>query len=741
MTWNSLELRSNSLSFWRKELDFSAQDLCVSLSDTQSYCFSKVDLDLKLALDEYPFLLEEVETLILHAEPMTITLQESPSKPAQEQTEETSPISSLEDITAYLEQLDFFLQNFQWKKVDINIPQLEISKNGTTLFAGQFFIEGESNKTLEFRSSATTPMDIQAKALFQRGESREDLIWQLDIDAHAKASPPGDWALSMEQTVSRPKEDPLLKTQGQIQFDFNRNKKEHRLISTQTITLNKNQLQANLTSFLDPPVPPMTEFKIENCSLVMQLEEKSLGQTHVDCAINTQWEWNPDYYMDKDLRVLNWKLSAEADLAGILNAGGDFHALLKLDPIQTQYVELQVRTEVSGEGSLQQNWREWTLKPDLNIQLTIPEFQAWVERFDRSQLPVPAPFNVLRGSIRASIQGDPRTLSTDTGWKIPVHAQADLQNPPQEVNLTFDAEVLVPEAFTKVTGYEVNADLLIRDFAVQLPSIDPLYGIPQVLPDPRFQEKEQILAGRPQAQPETEGLPFPVNIRVRTSQDDSVRVYYYLIEPYLGAALNLNVEPLNGSSGQVSLTDFSVNYLRRTANIERANFKLKHEPESIIEVDALARVDVDIYDLYFLVTGTVDSPNLSMWSSPELGRDDIISLLIYNRLRSDLTVGESENVAGVESAYADRALGLFGLWALASTPIQSVSYNPATQTYSASIKLSEGTSVLIGGDWERVRGLELRRRLARNWYLMSLFRPGETSEGNVFLEWQQRFGK
>jgi hypothetical protein len=90
---------------------------------------------------------------------------------------------------------------------------------------------------------------------------------------------------------------------------------------------------------------------------------------------------------------------------------------------------------------------------------------------------------------------------------------------------------------------------------------------------------------------------------------------------------------------------------------------------------------------------------------------------------------------------ADRAIGLIGLWAFASTPIQSFSYNQLSHQYSAQLKVSKDTTLAVGTNWEEATSLELQRRLSDHWIVSASLEPNaeEQQTRKIRLQWEDRF--
>jgi hypothetical protein len=131
-----------------------------------------------------------------------------------------------------------------------------------------------------------------------------------------------------------------------------------------------------------------------------------------------------------------------------------------------------------------------------------------------------------------------------------------------------------------------------------------------------------------------------------------------------------------------------------------------------------------------------------MTSVPYLPENEIISVLLYDRVSSELAGSDAETAGNVQAAMADRAIGLFGLWAFAATPIKSFSYNTVTKVYTATVALSDDVTAGIGTNWEEATRLELRKRVSKSWMLTAAWVPATQNEDqktNLVLQWEKRF--
>lgn len=489
---------------------------------------------------------------------------------------------------------------------------------------------------------------------------------------------------------------------------------------------------------------------INKCHLLLS-EISQDSSLKVDCPFITEIEL-PAQIKEKidglpELRVLNWQTNLDLALGQLVSQKrGEVTFGISMKPIESPFLTANLEVELKTGIDLQKPWHTWDLQPNIDFTLKTPRWQRWVHKLRGSELPVPPPFHVLDGPVVLKIQGNPVEMTREKTWRIPIKLTTDLKNKEQSLALSATAEVLIPRDIQKLEDLNLNGQLLIDRWDIPLPPINPLYGIPQVRLDQRFMPKARALTPSQMshatlAEDISFQLPFRANLEIRSANKKSLRLFNQYVKPFVPIGLKINMDQNLQPHGKVVIAPFSLSYLRRSAHIESLELELPENQKDPIDVIGQVRVDVDIYKIYFKIKGTLEHPGLEVWSVPSLDRQDIFSLLLYNRLKSDLSDEESSQVGGTENAFADQAIGLFSLWVLASTPIQRIAYDPATQTYTARVQLGEGTTMAVGGDFEQVQALELKRRLTGNLFLTTLFRPLEDSDDQVFIEWQKRFGR
>ena len=365
---------------------------------------------------------------------------------------------------------------------------------------------------------------------------------------------------------------------------------------------------------------------------------------------------------------------------------------------------------------------------NLDWKFNIENFTEVVNNLKGGPLAIPSPLNSLEGAIQFSSQ-EKVTLKNSSAY-IPFHINLDLDR-------AANNQVKIKSTGALTYPLEKGNPLLelqatIEKLYLYLPEIDPIRGIPPIKRDERISGNFKNPPNpSTEASSKQSGLDYKISLK--TKKKDSIRIYYYLFSPYLPLSLDvlMNTDKLTYT---LSVHEkMKIEYLKRTLTLN--TLKLTNDQSPPLDLEVLYQTGG--YDIFLNVVGDLESSRLLLTSNPTVTREDIISLLIYGRKSSDISSFEKENVGGTEAAIVDRALGLFSIWAFASTPIDSVSYDPSTKTYSAQIALPGGVNFAIGTDWDRVSILSFRKRLNDTWSIVTSYLPAsqdEESKENILLQ-------
>jgi hypothetical protein len=153
-------------------------------------------------------------------------------------------------------------------------------------------------------------------------------------------------------------------------------------------------------------------------------------------------------------------------------------------------------------------------------------------------------------------------------------------------------------------------------------------------------------------------------------------------------------------------------------------------------------VDYTDYTIHANLYGTLDEPVIKFVSNPPLSDQDVISVLLFGRTSEDLDSGETQSVGNVRSAITNRGLGLASLYLLASTPVESVGYDPESGTFSAKFKLAAGTSLNVAESQKQLESLGIKQRVGKHWAITTQYgNPADPTDRSVstVLEWSHRY--
>jgi hypothetical protein len=389
----------------------------------------------------------------------------------------------------------------------------------------------------------------------------------------------------------------------------------------------------------------------------------------------------------------------------------------------------------SGVAFLQQPYKKWKVDSKVDLKLAIGEFQDIVRLLDKSAYSVPAPFHVLRGRIDLAIKGD---VSPESAT-LPLVLSTRLASYQQSLNIDNTGTLKVSrEHIDLVLNSELSQVQLV------LPHID-LKGLPKVFPDSRIHEFAQKSTT-------AKGALFTYKVHVQTKAEP-VKILTNLASAPVPIHLNLQLNSGEKPLGEINVGQFPVDVFHRKATIQKFDLTLE---EKKMPISGSVRVDNPQYTVYVAMKGTVDQPVFQFSSEPALGKQDIISVLLFGKTSSDLDSDQSDSVGNTGAAVSERTLGLASLYLLSATPIQSVGYDPATGSVSTVVTLGSGTSLMVAGNQSSAPTVGIRKRLGRNFSITTeVTNTGMDTSGSLLtnttaaqtgaeavaalLEWRHRY--
>jgi hypothetical protein len=165
------------------------------------------------------------------------------------------------------------------------------------------------------------------------------------------------------------------------------------------------------------------------------------------------------------------------------------------------------------------------------------------------------------------------------------------------------------------------------------------------------------------------------------------------------------------------------------------------DPLNSSEIDGRVRAVYSDYRIDIWVQGTVGKPEVVFESTPPLSQEQMVAALLYGQPFGDLDATQGSSVANTSQAIAQKSVALGSLFLLASTPVESVSYNPDTRSFSAKVRLSDATLLNITTQ-ENKQQVGVRRGLGGNWSINTYIEnDSERSKqiGTALFEWIKRY--
>lgn len=424
---------------------------------------------------------------------------------------------------------------------------------------------------------------------------------------------------------------------------------------------------------------------------------------------------------------VNGKASVSASFPG--GDAFDARATVDLGPVKDWY-EASGRLRLRAEGRLSKP-REARIDQDFEARLAVARFEDVVARLRETALAVPAPLNVLKGTVELTARGsgDPRQGEQ----RLRLSANTRLAEGRQRLFLGAEADITMRDVLRTSRSAEAKASVVLEDVALELPRLE-IGAAPDMTLDRRIVSSDEA-SSRPAPKP---AAWLAYEAKVTTAKP--ALLFTNLTKAPVPVGLDLVVRsPPPQLSGRIWLERFETVLFRRTASIER--FVLTPLPGGRFELDGLVLAKTAEAVVRILILGTSAKPRVDMSSEPPLSHSQIISLLLFNKPPDQLDEGQSESVGAAQGALASDAFGLASLYLFAATPIEYVGYDPTAQVASLRLRVPGGATVELGSARDETKHVRLRKRLAAHWALQTEVRTRER-EGNIvttFLEWYNRF--
>ena len=727
INWQSLHISTQRLAGLDFTVDFEVKQMLIRKSEP------KISIPLQnaqLKFSIFPF--KKEEKIIFHELSLLSTEQiyfrPNPSKPPKD---EKNPFEILNE---YLFYLNWIRKNIRIEKINAHLQKVQIS-----LDEREVLLTARVNQTSDkWTIDVNGEMDNQHSLPFTF-QSEIPIIelnpsWPLMTGAFTFKLK--TLKISQIFELNNHKNVFFINSRGDLNLSRIRFKPTLKIrLSPQLATISLNTPAYNLPG----PLAHVSDIRAEITSPLEQNRLLSSKPTFfsVSLAIGTNFVSQATRSIIENScqcklpHFLSVRARGETYLANILENSPEKKEILSADMAVNSIRNSFFTVNLGAHLDIFKKDQEYEFLPKMNSVATIHSFRLLRKLLDEKNVLVPAPLDVLEGKIH--LIANKEIQKRNNGFSLPIQAIVKLNSKNQIVDLISDAQV---EIFPDTKSLAMNIAIDLKSLKLELPPLNPLGGKPRVFKDTRIMKKNYL-----PAQEKAKEIRVSIALDLQTSRPGGIQLLSKYFKPFLPITMNITTNRKN-ISGFIKAEPFDVEYLRRKIHVETMRVDISDPRPTNYPVSGRLRVQQTLYTVFIDIEGTVNRPLVHFRSEPYLPEDDVISVLLFDRTRSELGQMDAESAGGFQAAISDRAIGLFGLWAFASTPIRSFYYNPATKIYSATLTLTDNVLASVGTDWEHATQVELRKRISNQWILLATWTPATTSspeKNKLQLLWQKRF--
>jgi hypothetical protein len=525
---------------------------------------------------------------------------------------------------------------------------------------------------------------------------------------------------------------------GQVRFDLISKFQGHRQQMKASASLNGERFALKVNGKAVRPVDMLQLVELNNCEWTGDLKRKGKPflQSNLDCGVGLTRVPAPEEKPFQDMLPKDFDLHIRGPVS-IANWNKDpiFEAPLKitLSPLLSKLYTLRGQTNVKLSGKVLGGVESVNADIDVSSQLVFDRFQPIVKRFEDTDFAVPAPLNTLDGRIYCNVEG--RIKKMGAIMNLPLDCGTELSSSTQSMFIKATGEVEKEDNNKPVIRLAVGLNKL----TFELPKLALNGSVPQIFPDKRIMTAEE----RAKDDGKVDSLPIVLDLQITTPPDRPMTLVTSLQPTPVPISIDLTlkgdkVEPL----GSIAIEQYRVSFLKKKAFVDHIRLILAADEEQPLIDGLVVFQDPDV-KINLKLSGSIDRPFYELESVPPRSPTELISIVLYG---GDPDALGDENLRGVDetrAAMVDGAIGLLSMYYLASTPIDSVGYNPYTGLFRARVRVAQGLSLTVGSDLGGARqSLTLRKRLTENWSFETGAETDEEthqSKGIAMFKWGRRY--
>jgi hypothetical protein len=342
---------------------------------------------------------------------------------------------------------------------------------------------------------------------------------------------------------------------------------------------------------------------------------------------------------------------------------------------------------------------------------------------------LPAPFNALEGYLNINLKGQ---SGEGNDVKINLASELNMRSKTQAVHFVLDSSV--PYALDKKELKGIEAELVIKRIALQLPQLARNRMPPQMVPDKRFKSSDKEAKKKLAAKNRKKKAPKDLDIKLEAIGNDSFNLKTNLLDDILRLNFDLSVNEKGVNTGYVSALPFKTTFFKRPINLK--SFKITFNQPIVPQILAQLVFELPEYKITLDIEGPINEPRHAFKSVPPLPLDDIYSVLLFGQPLSSLDDTDKEDAQKTSELLSKGILSLAVLYYFAGTPVESIGYDPDTDVVTAQVGLGEKSSLHVSGEEGGLNSAGVRRSLGKGWYIDSSVQKssGPNNDFGVLLE-------
>lgn len=734
--WKELELNVGG-GFLTKRVAFHAAGLCFDeIHDAMTGCFSTLDLDATIHLGMRPLLsVRKLDRLVIRSEAFKLdeTAQAPEAKKSAQKAHSHTQLPQL---------LPAPVRTMTIGVLDVRIPRLTVvssSGTATVKLAATFTAADQKPMAVDAYVvvKGTAPDMIQhytANLVFDSDLFREGKLSYL----RAKAKVQGDKAMKADLSAKIEQAgDQELRLRAQLSAQIAGKVVEARLDGTQGPAL--YAFTASLSA--EDPAGPLRRAALADCGFKAPLKKNTSQPLSIDLKCGIMVEPAPSG--KSKARILTGALAAhadfkarilklqhdyfESDIKVTLGPSGDFHSFT---------ADLQAKL-AGRTGDFPRNI---TARHEFQAAVKIAKFDELVTFLDGTDYAIPAPLNALKGPISFSAEttGGVSGRKQDVSYRL----LTDLASAKQSIQTKSSGKISIRHLFEPGQAVSDVTDVDLQKIALELPYLK-VGAAPAPIVDKRIKtgdakrdaaaETERQVVRQPRA-------PSTADYDIHVHSSSPVIIASNLLKEPMPVSLDIRAKA-DGMGGLIRIEPFNMEVFRQVGHVDHITFKPNPSGGSM-PLDGKVVYKKNDATVNILLLGSVDKPTIAFESDPPMTQSEIVGLLLYGKSPAELDSDQAASAGNASAAMSNGALGLVSLYLFASTPIDSVGYDAATQTYQIRFKLPGGATLAVGSNAKESQTLSLRKRVAKDIELETQMGRGQGQERNVlttFLQWFKRY--